>query len=80
MSQKSAKAFRQKLGMTNKVIKAIRKQDDYQRVKPITKVVYFRNSLGILVPQRVTRSQIINRHKFYYRLQKKQLKGVNNGQ
>tara|TARA_R100000951_G_scaffold115132_2_gene122223 strand:+ start:10042 stop:10287 length:246 start_codon:yes stop_codon:yes gene_type:complete len=79
MSAKKAKALRKKLGLTNKTIKAMREKDDIQKINPVTKVVYFKNHLGDLVPRKTTRSQVVNRHKYFYRKMKKENKGEDNG-
>ena len=59
--------LRKELGMSKENLK----EADVQNINPVVKIVYFRNSLGDLVPQNTTRSQIINRNKNYYRKTKK---------
>jgi hypothetical protein len=72
MSAKKAKKLRKELGMSKKNLT----EPEYKEINETTKVVYFKNNLGELVPQQVTRKQVVNRNKNFYRKQKKE---KNNG-
>lgn len=67
MSAKKAKELRKKLGMTKENLK----NSDTKIINPVKKVVYFKNSLGDLVPRQAERGQIINTNMNFYRKQKK---------
>jgi len=73
MSAKNAKKIRKSLGLNNKATKAIRENPDHVDINVKTKIVYFKDSMGQLVPKKATRGQTINKNKFFYRQQKKLL-------
>lgn len=69
MSEKNNRKLRKALGVTRENLKTA----EYIDINPVTKIVYFRNRNGELVPTKTTRTQRINRNKLYYRRMKKQL-------
>ena len=71
MNQRKARELRKSLGMTKENLRT----PDYTNINPVTKIVYFKDSLGNLNPVKATRSQVINRNKFFYRQEKKKLRG-----
>lgn len=76
MNGRKARKLRKSLSMTKENFR----QKDYKQINSVEKVVYFRNKLGVLVPQQTTRTQIINTNLNYYRKQKKIIsRGFHNG-
>jgi hypothetical protein len=69
MSGKKHRKLRKELGVTKENLR----QKDLTEINPKEKVVYFKNIFGDLVPQKTTRSQVVNRNLHYYRQQKKKL-------
>ena len=70
MRQKKVKALRKKLGLKLPVA------PDYRVAKKVKKVVYFTDSLGKPVAQRVERVVIVNAAKYQYRQIKKIFRGM----
>lgn len=71
MSAKKAKALRKKLLLKKEYTKI----EELKVIKPVHKVVYFKNRLGDTVGRKVARGQIVNPKLAMYKLAKKTSKG-----
>jgi hypothetical protein len=70
MNAKKAKKLRKQLGMTKENLRS----PEYGALKTVKKNVYFRNSIGeLLPPQEVARQVVVNKSKYFYRKVKKEL-------
>lgn len=67
MNGKKARKLRKSLSMSKENLR----QKDCVEIKPVKKVIYFRNKLGELTPKETTRTQVINKNLYIYRKMKK---------
>lgn len=75
MNAKKARKLRKALGMTKENLT----QKEYGAIKHKAKMVYFKDSLGEVVPRKAERFTLVNKNKHYYRKVKKAMKKQKQG-